>query len=246
MNEPDGNHPATVIAHDMKLQESEASNSSYQRHDSFYLEDVYFMFDNTIFKFPKQYLGDSPIFQKLFKNDPCDTVIQEAKFSGSGTSPRPYTCSGVKKETFAFLLQLSRPTTDDCKATEQEWMGVLDLASRWRMDRVLNTAVRHLSGAQLDPVTKLELAKKHNIRDKEWLFSAICALAKDGVQLTESQAHLVGCDVALKIARIQGMVYPQRRRLFDDDDDWKLIMDKLEKEGILKDKWQSAVNIFFQ
>jgi len=42
-NEPDGNHPATVITHDMKLQESEATSSSYQRHDSFYLEDVYFM-----------------------------------------------------------------------------------------------------------------------------------------------------------------------------------------------------------
>ncbi len=125
-------------------------------------------------------------------------------------------------------------------------MGVLDLASRWRMDRVLNTAVRHLSDVQLDPVTKLELAKKHNIRDKEWLFPAICALVTKSDQLTESQAHLIGCDVALKIARIQGMVYPQRRRVFDDDDDWKLIMDRLEKEGILKDKWQSAVNFFFQ
>lgn len=108
------------------------------------------------------------------------------------------------------------------------------------MDRVLNTAVRHLSGMQLDPVTKLELAKKHNIRDKEWLFSAICALVKDpDVQLTESQAQLIGCDVALKIARIQGMAHPLKRRLYDDDGEWKLIIRRLEKEVILKDRWLS-------
>ena len=92
---------------DIKLERLrlETTNSSIQRHDAFYLEDVYFVvsryqisnittsdsfqFDNLIFKFPKLYLQDSPTFQQLFSN------IEDTEFTGKGTSLKPYSCRGV-------------------------------------------------------------------------------------------------------------------------------------------------------
>ena len=64
-----------------------------------------FQFDSLIFKFPKLYLQDSPIFQQLFSN------VEDTEFTGKGTSLKPYSCRGVKQETFASLLRVSRTTT---------------------------------------------------------------------------------------------------------------------------------------
>lgn len=137
-------------------------------------------------------------------------------------------------------------STDACKATEHQLVDVLGLASQWRMDKVLKTAVCHLSSMALDPITKLELTKKHDIQDQEWRFSAIHDLIKSNEELTEGHANRIGCDVALKIARIRGIVHAQNRELFSDDDDWKLFIDRLAKEGTLKDKWQSMATLLFQ
>lgn len=121
----------------------------------------------------------------------------------------------------------------------QEWKDVLELASQWRMDKVSKTAVHHLSCMELDPVTKLELARKHDIQANEWRFSSIRALVKDNTQLTEGHANLIGCDVALKIARIQGMVHVKSKQQFVNDDEWKQFMDRLAKEGMFRDEWHS-------
>jgi len=131
------------------------------------------------------------------------------------------------------------------KVTTQEWKDVLELASRWRMEKTVNMAVRQLSGMELDPIMKLELAKKYNIQDKEWRFSVIHKLVKDDTRLTEGQANLIGYDVALKIARIQGMVHVQGKHAFADDDDWKLFMERLGGGGIIRDKRKLATALRF-
>jgi hypothetical protein len=94
-------------------------------------------------------------------------------------------------------------------------------------------------------IMKLEFAKKHNIQDKEWRFSAIHKLVKNDTRLTEGQADLIGYDVALKIARIQGMVHVQGKKPYGNDDDWKLFMERLGEEGIIKDKWKLATALQF-
>ncbi|KAK2463035.1 hypothetical protein APHAL10511_004690 [Amanita phalloides] len=216
----------------------------YKRHDSFYLEDVYFVFDNTIFKFPKQYLLESPIFQNLFATGFTNNDSQEAAFTGNGTLIKPYGCNGVNKDIFALLLRLSRTNSYYTSGViKQEWQDVLELASQWRMNRILDMAVRHLSDLKLDPITKLELAKKHAIQDKEWKFSAIHALVKDNSPLTVTLADRIGYDVALKVARVQGMVHAQStgKDPFVGDD-WKLFMDRLVKEGTLKEENRSPVD----
>ena len=138
-------------------------------------------------------------------------------------------------------------TTDSYTSdgTMQEWKDVLELASRWRMNKVSNTAVCHLSRMELDPITKLELARKHNIQDNEWRLSSIRALVKDDTELTEGHANLIGCDLALKIARIQGMVHVKSKQLFVNDDEWKQFMDGLAKEGMFGDGWQFATTLPF-
>jgi len=194
-----------------------------------------------MFKLPKLYLQESLTFQQLFAG------IQKTEFTGNGTSWKPYSCQGVKQEQFASLLRVLTTTTKNYvdKVTTQEWKDVFELASRWRMEKTVNIAVHHLSSMELDPIMKLEFAKKHNIQDKEWRFSAILKLVKDDTRLTEGQADLIGHDVALKIARIQGMVHVQGKQPFGNDDDWKLFMERLAEKGIIKDKRKLATALRF-
>ncbi|KAF8340999.1 hypothetical protein F5887DRAFT_427677 [Amanita rubescens] len=172
-----------VMGDDMRLEtlHLETTSSTVQRHAMLYLEDVHFVFDEKMFKLPKLYLQESPTFQQLFAG------IQKTEFTGNGTSGKPYSCQGVKQEQFASLLRVLTTTTKNYvdKVTTQEWKDVFELASRWRMEKTVNIAVHHLSSMELDPIMKLEFAKKHNIQDKEWRFSAIHKLVKDDTRLTE-------------------------------------------------------------
>jgi hypothetical protein len=91
----------------------------------------------------------------------------------------------LRRKLLLTSASLDPTQTTDSYASEgtmQEWKDVLELSSRWRMDKVSKTAVCHLNRMELDPVTKLELAKKHNIQDNEWRLSSIRTLVKDNTQ----------------------------------------------------------------
>ena len=96
--------------------------------------------------------------------------------------------------------------------TTGEWKDVLGLASQWRMDPLVEMSISHLDDVNLDATTKLELAKKHNIQNKEWRRSAVREFVDKDIRLTEANAHRIGIDIALRIARVQGMVREMRRQ----------------------------------
>jgi hypothetical protein len=204
--------PSDDIQHTYPTAESKLNpntmDSAYHHHETFYLEDVYFVFDNTIFKFPKAYLSQtSPVLRRLFTNTSAERDIRDDSFTGDGTLANPYSCDTVKKGAFVQVLRLLGPMIfyQMPTLTVEEWKDVLGLSSQWHMDQLVEMAITHLQDMNLDATTKLELARKHNIQNKEWRRSAIRELVDKDMRLTEANAYRIGIDVALKIAKVQGM-----------------------------------------
>ena len=94
----------------------------YQKHPTFYTEDVFFeastgrewrslfimltiqnQIDNTIFKFPKYYLRDSLVFERIFK---FAALEDDMEISGAGTAQDPFGCSTIDKRAFESFLAL--------------------------------------------------------------------------------------------------------------------------------------------
>ncbi|KAF8627776.1 hypothetical protein AX17_006141 [Amanita inopinata Kibby_2008] len=188
-----------------------ASVSSHWKHETYYLEDAFFLFDNTLFKVPQLHLLESRIFQALLGDNGVYDCTHKNDLKGNGTIHRPFTCGSVSRESFALILRVLYPINYDetPQLAIDEWRDVLELSFKWKLDRLHSLAIRHLSDMRLDAVTKLELARRYGIRNKAWTLSAIGELVKKNRHLTEEDVNLIGVKMALRIAREQGMT---RRR----------------------------------
>ncbi|KAF8627743.1 hypothetical protein AX17_006111 [Amanita inopinata Kibby_2008] len=196
-----------------KLETKPASRNvfSYQKHETYFLEDVYIVVDNTMFKVPRLYLQESPVFQALLGGNPIDEGTPESKTMGDGTVHKPLVCSSVTVESVALLLCVLYPTSFNQapKLTAYEWRDILELASKWNLEKIRDLAVQRLCGMRLDAITRLELARRHDIQRKEWLLPPIRELVREDERLTEADAMLIGVEMALRIARVQGMAHGQ-------------------------------------
>ncbi|KAF8627769.1 hypothetical protein AX17_006134 [Amanita inopinata Kibby_2008] len=194
---------------DDKLEAKSTSTNVSPRwkHEIYYLEDIYFMFDNTMFKVPRIYLLKSPVFRALLGGKVVDDKTLQSDLTGDGTIHKPLTCNSVRKESLVLILRILYPTDFDeaPQFTVDEWRDVLELSLKWRLDKIHDLAIRRLSNMQLDAVTKLELARRHDIQKQEWLLPAIQTLVKEDKQLTEEEVVIIGIKMAMKIARAQGM-----------------------------------------
>lgn len=73
-------------------------------------------------------------------------------------------------------------------------------------------AVDQLSKVHLDALEKMKLAKRYDIRNKKWRYSAIRELINvPKLSLTKVDVEDIGVEVALKISKLHGM---HRQRWF--------------------------------
>ncbi|KAF8627778.1 hypothetical protein AX17_006143 [Amanita inopinata Kibby_2008] len=189
-----------------KLEANSSSASVIQRHQTHYLEDAYFMFNDTIFKVPRLYLQESPVFQALFGDKVADDNPLQSNLTGDGTMDNPLTCISVSKESFVLILRALHPTkfNEIPQLLTDEWRDVLELSFKWRLDKLHDLALQRLSGMQLDAMTKLELAKRHGIQNEAWILPAIEELVKKDKQFTEEDIPLIGIQMVLRVSREQG------------------------------------------
>lgn len=67
-------------------------------------------------------------------------------------------------------------------------------------------AVDRLTKAHLDGLEKMKLAKRYNIQNKKWRYSAIRELiSMPKLSFTEADVEDIGAEVALKITKLHGM-----------------------------------------
>ncbi|PFH47357.1 hypothetical protein AMATHDRAFT_42980 [Amanita thiersii Skay4041] len=179
----------------------------YLKHEKYYFTDLYFLFDETLFKIPQLYIQESPVIKEALQNkSPTDDRVDGDKaIKGKGTIRDPFVCNGVDKDAFVSLLDVlfSVPFNEKPSLTADEWIRVLDLSFHWKLDAVHSLAIQYLSNPEIDAIKKLELAKKYNIKD--WIVPAIKDLVKADHRITEQDAARIGVELALRIARSQGM-----------------------------------------
>ncbi|KAF8331265.1 hypothetical protein F5887DRAFT_61003 [Amanita rubescens] len=188
----------------------------YQKHPIFYTEDVFFEIDNTIFKFPKYHLRDSPVFERIFK---FAALEDDVEISGAGTAQDPFGCSTIDKRALESFLALQRTAVYDqgpAIVGKGEWLDILKVSYFWKMDKLGKFTVDQLSKMQIGGVEKLKLAKRYDIRDKEWKLTAIRELIKTNIDFSEADVQEIGVDVVLRICELRGMA--SQRLLFPVSD----------------------------
>jgi hypothetical protein len=89
--------------------------------------------------------------------------------------------------------------------TPEQWQSVLAFATKWRFQGVRETAIRKLDAAPLDPIDKLVLAIRHDV--KQWLVNTLNCIAQRDAPLCPADAErllpVVGIDYVLKIAQVR-------------------------------------------
>ncbi|KAF8632496.1 hypothetical protein AX15_001863 [Amanita polypyramis BW_CC] len=181
---------------------------THKEHSIFYFEDVYFEFDDTLYKFPKYYLKQSKIFERLFKRELSIREVRELGIIGKGTLKSPFVCLAVTEEMVGALLFVLKLTIFDAGPDliwKRRWLEILEISCIWQMEKVTDVAISYLLKMEVDAVMKLELAKRYNIQHKAWRLSAIRELVRGNRKLTGTDTHSIGPGMAVKISRVQGM-----------------------------------------
>ncbi|KAF8632484.1 hypothetical protein AX15_001853 [Amanita polypyramis BW_CC] len=184
------------------------AENMYKKHETLFFQNVHFMFDDILYKFPRYYLGESIIFEQLFGNKLSEKKTLELGISGNGTPITPFICLAVKKEMFESLIFLlsstiSIPKIESIK--KEQWLGILELSCIWQMEKVIEMAISYLLKLEVDPIVKLELAKRYGIQHKAWSRSAIMGLVRRDQELTNAEAQHIGIEKALKLSKLRGV-----------------------------------------
>jgi hypothetical protein len=84
-------------------------------------------------------------------------------------------------------------------STSEDWIIILDLATRWEFKDVRELAITQLDGMKFDAVDKLEVMKKYNI-DSQWGYSAIVELCSRTNPLTIEEGGKLGIELSIYAA----------------------------------------------
>ncbi|RXW18431.1 hypothetical protein EST38_g7425 [Candolleomyces aberdarensis] len=89
-----------------------------------------------------------------------------------GEKEHPIVLEGYQACDFDALLRILYPTLRDLisgtfKLEMEEWVGILNLSTRWQMKEVREHAIKNLSNISLSPVKKVVLARAHKVA--KWL-----------------------------------------------------------------------------
>ncbi|KAG5641558.1 hypothetical protein DXG03_004785 [Asterophora parasitica] len=113
----------------------------------------------------------------------------------------PLRLEDVTKADFRALLNLMYPMTLTLTRTlsDDEWVSVLKLSTKWKMLDVRRMAIEHLAKASIPPADKVVLGRTYGI--VEWLRSGYVALADVTDDISAQAAEQIGLESALKLHR---------------------------------------------
>jgi len=136
---------------------------------------------------------------------------------------RPIHLEGVKKDHFKLLLKLlypryhryhifeiipvlnefcSRKFATPFEFSTDQWISVLELSTKWAMDRIRHLAIRKLYATlRMSPHELILLGKKFNVED--FLFVGVETLIRRSNPLDDEDVRRIGIAEVLKIASIR-------------------------------------------
>ncbi|KAF9523873.1 hypothetical protein CPB83DRAFT_862237 [Crepidotus variabilis] len=170
--------------------------SKKRHHDTYYLDLITFEVEDTIFRVPKnRFLSLNPAFFDHF------TLSQQPATAGNVVvveiRDNIIQIHDVSAESFHALLLVLYPFERTASSYE-EWLGALDLATRWTLPEIRVKAVSALAALkESTPKSSMEiilLAKKYRI--KTMLRDAYAQLVTEQADLTIAslRQHAPGLD----------------------------------------------------
>ncbi|KAJ7175736.1 hypothetical protein C8R46DRAFT_1214199 [Mycena filopes] len=171
-----------------------------RRHEEYYFEDgnLVIQVSGILFR-----IWDGSL-RRHSKAFPIPPVSLLDKVANDGTDDEhPLVLEGVDPADFERLLWIVYPPVlGQCKATTpRDWTAILDLATRWKFLDIRELAIRSLGTAvpDLDPVEKIELAHKYNIK-REWAYAAYVALCSRPAALDVIEGRQLGIETTVNVA----------------------------------------------
>ncbi|RXW16738.1 hypothetical protein EST38_g9117 [Candolleomyces aberdarensis] len=166
---------------------------------------VFFKVEETVFEVPRhRFIEHSEILADMFG------LPQGGSVEGNDEE-RPIVLEGYKAADFGALVKLLYPLpaiSGSYTLTKDEWVGVLNLSTRWHMKKMRDHAIEHLSKMSLTSAEKVTLARAHKVA--KWLKEGLNDLVKDiqTLQPDELKAQL-GVETAFRLMWIQNQSFKQ-------------------------------------
>lgn len=91
---------------------------------------------------------------------------------------------------------------------EEEWVSVLNLATKWEYLHIRDLAVAHLSEIKVDAVKRIVLAKTYSVDD--WLLLGYMELAKRVSPIDMDEASRIGLESTLRLYQAREEVAKMR------------------------------------
>ncbi|KAH6883729.1 hypothetical protein BKA70DRAFT_1206288 [Coprinopsis sp. MPI-PUGE-AT-0042] len=154
-----------------------------KRNTLFYWDTIVIKVEDEIFRVPKDDFGtNSEVFADMFVMPSGDDHKLEGR-----DDDRPIFLEGYKKKDFICLLKVMYPssrtllagtaTVMNVRLDKEEWISVLNLATRWDMKMIRKYAIHQLSSTfEIPPVEKILLARAHKVA--KWLEEGMTSLVE--------------------------------------------------------------------
>lgn len=95
-------------------------------------------------------------------------------------------------------------------STAAQWLSVLRLSHMWAFDDIRKTAIEELDRFAIDPVTKLEIAQKYEL--KAWKEAALLELVMREKPVSIGEARFLGLESTVKVAEIRDVIIKEYLR----------------------------------
>ncbi|KAJ2929573.1 hypothetical protein H1R20_g7522, partial [Candolleomyces eurysporus] len=172
---------------------------------------VFFKVEEIIFEVPRyRFSESSEVFETMFDLPPGSEGNVEGRDEG-----HPIVLEGYQAAHFDALLKVLYPTPDNLisgafKLEKEEWIGVLNLSTRWSMKKIRKHAIDELSKISLDLVEKVVLAREHKVA--KWFRDGVNELVSEHPirPLAELKSRL-GIETACALLWIQAQ-RPRERK----------------------------------
>jgi len=141
-----------------------------RRDEEYYIVDVIFLVEGTLFKVPRApFERNSGFFKNMFRRHLPLGIVPDGL-----SDEQPLRLDGIKKKEFRLLLNVLVPRflQPTKPMSWREWFSVLDLSTMWLMNEAKDLAIKGITSLSLDTSEWVEVLKlstsrtASEIRDK--------------------------------------------------------------------------------
>jgi len=174
-------------------------SSESARHGRFYMENIIFLVEDTLFKVPRASFERSELFTTIFSlSAPDDTVVD------GSDDEHPFKLDGIGQSDFQAFLEVLYPCNSPMQIgsiNQTTWISTLKLSTMWDFFEVRKLAIQTLSTMGMDPVSQVASALQYDV--PKWLFAGLESLVKRKEAISIPEAKILGLETAIRIYQIR-------------------------------------------